>query len=86
MHCLLFRPLGRQAHPRWSRWGQIIEDSRARLHDLSQVQINHARREASHVAYALAKLVVNQLLNCVWVGECPLPIQPIIIVEQVISS
>jgi hypothetical protein len=71
-----------QIPPCWAPWGQLIEDTRTRLHGITQFQLQHIRREANHAAHSLAKWAVNQLCDCMWVGECPPQLLDVILAEQ----
>jgi hypothetical protein len=64
----------------------LIEDSRTMLSFFNSVEVVHVRREANKAAHVLARNAISQLLDKVWVADCPPLISPIVLAEQDISS
>ena len=50
--------------------GHLI-DVKLCLNALTRWQVNHVYREANRVAHGLAKLVLNQVNETVWLEKCP---------------
>lgn len=66
----------------WSRCAQLLGDTRTCLQSLQFYGVKHVCREANKVGHSLAKLVVNQSLDHVWIGECPSSIRNLVLAEQ----
>jgi hypothetical protein len=64
----------------------LIEDSRTMLSFFNSVEVVHVRREANKAAHVLARNAISQLLDKVWVAECPPLISSIVLAERDISS
>jgi ribonuclease HI len=71
--------------PIWSSHGQLIEDIKVKAKCLQQVEITHVNRAANFAAHSLAKFAISQLLDELWMDECPFYIQSIVLAEQVSS-
>jgi ribonuclease HI len=71
--------------PTWSSYGQLIEDIKVKPKCLQQVEIIHVNRAANLAAHSLAKFAISQLLDELWMEECPSYIQSIVLAEQVSS-
>jgi ribonuclease HI len=66
----------------WSRYGQIIEDTRSQLNGISGWCVSHTRREANEAAHILAKAAISQSLDCIWRGSYPDFLHAIVLAEQ----
>jgi len=58
--------------------GHLIEDTRLWLQRLDPFCVYHVRRDANLVAHRVAKLAISQLLNEVWLEDCPSFLQDVI--------
>jgi hypothetical protein len=58
----------RQEGPSWSKYGQIIANSRTRLNSIQSWEPSHIRREANEAAHLLAKAALHQSLDGLWQG------------------
>jgi hypothetical protein len=65
-----------------SSYGHLIDDAKQGLLRMQPFLINHVRREANWVAHCLAKLAISQLLDAMWVAECPSIIHHVISAEH----
>jgi ribonuclease HI len=70
----------------WSRYGQLIDDTRSRLDSTQEWCISHTRREANEAAHQMAKAAIFQSLDCVWKDSYPDFIQSIVLAEQDVNS
>jgi hypothetical protein len=68
--------------PCWNLFGHLIVDTRACLSQVLSYSVLHVQIEANTVAHKLAKLALSQLLDEVWLDECPFVIRNVIIAEQ----
>lgn len=50
----------------WSRFGQLVEDTRVILNSLPSWAIRHVGKEANEVAYHLTKFALGQSTEQVW--------------------
>jgi len=62
--------------------GQLIMDTKSIMSSLDFVSFQHVKRDANKVAHCLAKFALSQMLDKVWVEDCPPIIQPIVLAEQ----
>jgi ribonuclease HI len=62
--------------------GQLIMDTKTILSRLVSVSFQHVKMDANKVAHCLAKFALSQMLDKVWVEDCPPIIQPIVFAEQ----
>jgi len=65
----------------WNRYAQLLVDVRTLSHGFTFHKIQLVSRDANKVAHDLAKLVVTQPCDSMWIGECPSPIQHLVSVE-----
>jgi hypothetical protein len=70
----------------FSKFGNVILETREILKGLSLWNVNFVLREGNNAVHLLAKLAVNQELNQVWVGLYPLCISGTISAELHLSS
>ncbi|XP_062155083.1 uncharacterized protein LOC133863104 [Alnus glutinosa] len=68
--------------PNGSGCGQLIIDTKSILSSLDSVSFQHVKRDANKVAHCLAKFALSQMLDKVWVEDCPPIIQPIVLAKQ----
>jgi hypothetical protein len=65
--------------------GHLIDDAKQGLLRMQPVLINHnhvrRKRKANRAAHCLAKLAISQLLDTMWVAECPSIIHHVISAE-----
>lgn len=76
----------RQDSPCWSRYGQMIEDTKVHLHSFPSRSVKHTKREANEAAHLMAKTSITRLLDEIWVGEGLSFIQSIVLAEQEVST
>lgn len=62
-------------------YGQLIADIKEFCSHFSSVEVMHARRESNKAAHVLAKRAISQLLDNIWVGECPSFIRSVVAAE-----
>jgi ribonuclease HI len=51
--------------------GQLLDDIKTFFSHFNSVDVRHVRRDANKGAHVLAKCAISQLLDMVWVEECP---------------
>lgn len=76
----------RKAASCWSSYGQLIDDTKIRLHSLQFYEVRHTRRDANKVAHRLAKATLLNSLDYVLTEECLCYIQSIVFDEQDFSQ
>lgn len=74
----------RREEPSWCHYGQLIADTRAKLHSLQYWSPVHVNREANEVSHCLAKAAFSQSLDCIWHGDYLVFIQNLVLAEQVL--
>jgi hypothetical protein len=72
--------------PCWSPFGHLIVNARTCLVQMFSYSIHHVRQAANSVAHSLAKLTLSQLLDEVWLDDCPSVIRDVILAKQVFSD
>jgi ribonuclease HI len=77
--------LSRRSHCNQAN-GFLIEDSWTMFSFFNSVEVSHVKREANKATHVLARNAISQLLDKVWVADCPPLISPIVLAEQDISS
>jgi hypothetical protein len=63
-------------------YGHLIHDTRVCFSFFNSLDIVHVRRDANKAAHVLAHCASSQMLDQVWLEECPPLIQQVVAVEQ----
>jgi hypothetical protein len=71
-----------QGGPRWSRYGQIIEDIREVLKFLHSCRIKHIERKVNSAAHGLRKFEVNKIIDKVRIEKIPCYIRRVVFIEH----
>jgi ribonuclease HI len=66
----------------WSRFGQLVEDTRMVIHSFSSWRVSHISRVANSAAHGLAKAAVKHIIDQVWMEEIPICICDVVLLEQ----
>jgi hypothetical protein len=72
----------RNKDPSWSRYGQLIEDTKAKLNSLPFWTVSHVCRNANEPAHRLAQAAIHQSCEGVWLQNIPGFIQNLVLAEQ----
>jgi len=70
----------------WSNFGQLIEDTKVRIHCLQTYYVRHTRRDVNKGAHRMAKVALSQLLDRVWLEECPPPSKALYLLCSLINN
>lgn len=68
----------------WTRFEQLVNDSKLLFQDFVLVTVRHYRRTANIATHTLAKFALSERVNCVWLDESPPPIRSVILEEKIL--
>jgi ribonuclease HI len=61
---------------------QLLADIRSSFSSFLSVQVHHVTRNSNMAAHVPARSAISQFLDKVWIGECPVIIQSIVLAER----
>jgi len=70
----------------WSKYGQLVEDTREVLNGMIMWYICHVRKDENSATRSLAKEAVQQITDFVWMEKIPIYICDIVLLEQLALS
>jgi hypothetical protein len=68
-----------------SSYVHLIEDTRVLLERVQPLDVRHVNQSTNMATHTLSKMAVTQFLDTIWMEDCPLCIQHIVLAEQVSS-
>jgi hypothetical protein len=74
----------KKEEPCWTRFGQLVNDSKLLLPDFDLISVRHCCRTANGAGHTLAKFALSHRVNCVWLEESPPPIRSVILEEKIL--